>query len=340
MAADVVILLLIFVPIFIHAHEFGHFLMARWCGLHVERMRIGVGPAWHSWKDRRGTEFCIGIFPAAFTELSEEVWNATPPLRRMLVASAGPAMNLFCALVLLLLAYLAFPPPSTALVRAAESDGAAYRAGMLAGDIIVSVDGRSTGDWTDVGLHMLDRIGDTGSLTLEVSRNGEPILFEMPVSNWQSDAVRIDMLGSLGIAPDNSGESTSDIASGIGNAMVDTARILWSTAMAGFKMIFGDLRIANFLGGLQIGQLGLDASALGTGDYLRIAALFSIGFAVINMLPGPVVDGYAMLIGAGEWIRGRTFPPIVRKVTLPIGIVLAFGPLALCIGYEIFRALS
>ena len=337
---DIVILFLITVPLFIHAHEFGHFLVARWCGLHVERMHIGVGPAWHKWKDRHGTEFRIGIFPSAFAELSEEVWQAAPPFRRMLVASGGPAMNFVCALALMLLAYVAFQPPSAAVVGGLESDGPANRAGMLAGDAIVSVDGRNTRDWTDVGLRMLNRIGDTGSLSIGVSRDGEPFEFELPVTDWQSDAVRIDMLGSLGIAPGDSGDSPGGVVSRIGGAAVDTVRIFWSTAMAGFKMIFGDLRIANFLGGLQMGQLGLDANVLDAGDYLRIAALFSIGFAVINMLPGPVVDGHAMLTGAAEWIRGRTFPPVVRNVTLPIGIVLAFGPLVLCIGYEIFRAVG
>ena len=337
---EVLIVMLISVPIFIHAHEFGHFLVARWCGLHVERFRMGVGPAWHSWKDRHGTEFCIGVFPSAATELTAEVWKATPPFRRMLVASGGPAMNVFCALVLMLLAYVAFQPPSASLVGGIDDNGAASQAGMLEGDVIVSVDGRDTGNWTDVGLYLLDRVGDSGNLALEVSRSGESLRFELPISNWQSDAARIDMLASLGIVPDNSAGSPGNVITSIGDAAVDTIRIFWSTAMAGFKMVFADLRITNFLGGLQIGQLGLDANALGFGGYLKIAALFSIGFAIINMLPGPVVDGHAMLTGAAEWIRGRTFPPIVGKITLPIGIVLAFGPLVLCIGYETARALG
>ncbi len=336
---DIVIVLLVAVPIFINLHEFGHFLVARWCGVPVERMRFGVGPAWHSWKDRHGTEFCLGIFPAAFSEIDDKVWDAAPPLQRMLVASGGPAMNLFCALVLLLFAY-SFQQSPTAVVGATDVDGAAYQAGLRDGDRIVAVDGRETETWTDVGLHIVSRVGDTGNLTLEVigaEAGSESRRLEMSISDWQGDAFRIDMFEAFGITASSPAEAAGNVFTRIGAGLVDTWRIIWSTAAAGFQMIFGEMRIVNFLGGLQLSQLGLDASDLGWSDYLKIAALFSIGFGIINSLPGPVVDGRAILTGAVEWLRGKLLPPVAHKVSLYVGSVLGFGPLVICLTWEMLR---
>ncbi len=338
---DVIIALIISVPIFIFAHEFGHFLAARLTGMKVVRMWLGRGPAWATAtvKDRHGTEFRFGIFPSFFAEVEAGEYRRNSPLRRLVFASGGPAFNALCTFVLLAIAYVVFHTPSAALIGNVDVEGRAFEAGVRSGDLIVAVDGRTTDSWADVGVALADRVGDTGTVALDVMRDGQQ-QYEVAVTDWQSDSLRIDMFEYLGVAPAETGASAGRIFAGIGGAFVDTFRYFWSTAMAGFKMVFGDMRIANFGGGLQLTLLGLDDAALGVDDYLKLAALFSMGFCVINLLPGPIVDGLAMILAGSEWIRRRPLPPWMSKAALPVGIVFAFGPLAACIIYEIMRALA
>ena len=55
--------LLVTLIVLVTSHELGHFLMARWAGLHVVRFSVGFGKPLLSWYDRRGTEFCIAVVP-------------------------------------------------------------------------------------------------------------------------------------------------------------------------------------------------------------------------------------------------------------------------------------
>jgi len=334
---DVIIILIISSILFNYVHEFGHFLTANRVGMKVKRMYVAVGPKIRMWKDRHGTEMYLGMFPNASMQISSEEWDSHPAFNRLLVSSAGPAANFAMTFLLLAVAYVGFHTPTPASIDSVDAEGRGFTAGLRAGDLIAQVDGAATDTWTDVGLGLMSRVGQTGTISLDVLRDGETERYELAVEDWQSDVAWVDVFQYLGVTPAEPDQGAGGLFAGVYGAAVDSVRIFWSTAVAGIKMLFGELSVLNFGGGMQLTQLGIDRAELGVDDYLKLFALFSLGFGIINLLPGPIVDGLAMLTAAVEWVRRKEIPPAVMKIARPIGYVLAFGPIPLCIIHEILR---
>ena len=148
----------------IFVHEFGHFWVARKLGMKVEEFAVGFGPKIRSWK-RDGIEYTIRWIPAGgFVKLpqmitaealegqsAEEVPPA-PPLHKILVAFAGPFMNVVFAFALATVIYfVGLPiPVNPAIIGYVEPGSAEAKLGIQEGDRIVSVNGKMVKSWQDV----------------------------------------------------------------------------------------------------------------------------------------------------------------------------------------------
>lgn len=160
----VLVVLLFGFTIFIH--ELGHFLVARWCGMTVDAFAIGMGPA--IWKRKvNGVEYKLCLFPiggyVALPQMgpseetgktAEEENRQLPPAKpipKILVGLAGVTFNMLFAIFL---AYVIFweskaiaPEYETSAVGYVDTNSAAFAAGVLAGDVIVAVNGESVSTW-------------------------------------------------------------------------------------------------------------------------------------------------------------------------------------------------
>ncbi len=146
-------------------HELGHFSVAKWVGMRVEKFSLFFPPT--LWSKKVGeTEYAIGAIPAGGyvkisgmnpdEDLPEEVrdraYHAQPVWKRIVVIAAGPAVNLVLALVLLLLFYWAIGlPTATSKVDTIEKNYPAATV-LKPGDRLVAVDGkrRPPGDMSDL----------------------------------------------------------------------------------------------------------------------------------------------------------------------------------------------
>jgi regulator of sigma E protease len=171
--------------ILILVHEYGHFIVARWVGVRVEKFSIGFGPRIAAFK-RGDTEYMVswiplggyvkfyGDDPEEGTEAldSDEGFLNQPPRKKLAIVAAGPIFNFVLAFVILFLAALyGVPTPSNTLASVKEG-GPAAAAGMVAGDTIVGANGKTVDSVAD-----LDAIigGDaTGPVTFTIaSPSGE-----------------------------------------------------------------------------------------------------------------------------------------------------------------------
>lgn len=212
---------------------------------------------------------------------------------------------------------------------------------MRAGDQIVAVDGKATENWQEVGIGLFERVGSTGSIELSVLRAQQRHEFSMPIKDWQSDRRFMDVFGDMGISHGPFALSApGSVIERIGSAIEETFVLGVAVAAAGFKMIFHEMSILNFVGPLELLLIGEDGDSLSWVDYAKLLALFSIALGIINLLPGPVVDGVGVILAAGELVTRRRVTPGVERLAIYAGIPLGFGPLALCIGYEIARMLD
>jgi len=200
--------------ILVAVHEYGHFWVARRCGVKVLRFSIGFGKSLYSWRDKLGTEYSIAAIPlGGYVKMLDEregevpeaeleqAFNRKPVLQRIAVVGAGPLANLALAVVAYWGLFLAGETGYTPIIGEIESGSIAYVAGLEAGQEIVAVDGGKTPTWQALSFRLLDRIGDTGTITFSVQYPGSDMVYESEgvLQEWLSEEEQPDLYGGLGI---------------------------------------------------------------------------------------------------------------------------------------------
>lgn len=184
-----VVSFVVVIGILILIHELGHFIVARWSGVGVERFSIGFGPVLLRWRGKE-TEYCLSVIPMGgyVKMLGEEnpleggapmPWDpskafALKPLWiRFLIVFAGPGMNFVLAAVIFMgvLATTGRPVWPAIIGRVAEG-GPAAAAGLRTGDRVVAVDGQPAAYWEDLERALASANGRPLSLT--VARDATP----------------------------------------------------------------------------------------------------------------------------------------------------------------------
>ncbi len=155
--------MLVALGVLVTFHEFGHFWVARRCGVQVQRFSVGFGRALWSRRGKDGTEYVIAALPlGGYVKMLDEregdvpdaqldrAFNRQPVLARIAIVAAGPIANLLLAVALLWAMLVIGRPDYAAVVGSAT--GLAAQAGLQQGDIIQSIDGRDTPTWSEASL--------------------------------------------------------------------------------------------------------------------------------------------------------------------------------------------
>lgn len=170
-------------------HEFGHFWVARRMGVKVLTFSIGFGPAFLKWTDRQGTRYQLAAIPlGGFVRFADEregevppedlprAFNRQPVLARMAIVAAGPLINLVFAVFLYWIIFLQGTETLRPVIGRVLPQTPAAVAGIETGDEILAVDGKPVTDWEGINYALIDRMGESGelSLTLRPGAGGEP----------------------------------------------------------------------------------------------------------------------------------------------------------------------
>lgn len=224
--------LIVTLGILVTIHEFGHFWVARKCGVKVLRFSIGFGKAVKTWVGKDGTEYVIAPIPLggyvkmlgqddtnaeAGSQVSEDekhlAFNYKPLWQRFAIVAAGPIANFILAIFVFWVINVAYGTRGISPVIAhVEPDSIAWQAGLREGDEITAVDGKPVTLWQQVNLELLDRLGETGNLMITAipadSRSASGVqdaasqpteTFALSIQNWMGNTTQPDPLGSLGI---------------------------------------------------------------------------------------------------------------------------------------------
>ena len=208
---------LVAVGVLITFHEAGHFLVARWVGVHVVRFSVGFGTRLWSWRDRHGTEFTLAALPLggyvrlydrrdndaedhapADPALAHRSYDRLKPQWRIAILLGGPLANFVLAFLLFWLAAMAGVAVAPTRVEV-DPGGPAHTAGVRNGEEVVAVDGEPIATWTDIGMALAGRMGDTGTIEIETINDGYRKRYSVPIDDWHADTEDPDLLGSLGI---------------------------------------------------------------------------------------------------------------------------------------------
>ena len=197
-------------------HEFGHFWVARRCGVKVLRFSVGFGMPLLRWHDRRGTEFVIAAIPlGGYVKMLDEregevpadqldqSFNRKTVRQRIAIVAAGPIANFLLAMVFFWVLAMLGSQQIRPVIGAVEADSMAAKAGLVAGQEIVSIDGEPTTGWGAVNLQLVRRLGESGTVNVVVREQDSSTESprELALDHWLKGADEPDPIKSLGIRP-------------------------------------------------------------------------------------------------------------------------------------------
>ena len=197
-------------------HEFGHFWVARRCGVKVLRFSVGFGMPLLRWHDRRGTEFVIAAIPlGGYVKMLDEregevpadqldqSFNRKTVRQRIAIVAAGPIANFLLAMVFFWVLAMMGSQQVRPVIGAVEADSIAAKAGLVAGQEIVAIDGEPTTGWGAVNLQLVRRLGESGTVKVVVREQGSTAETprELALDQWLKGADEPDPIKSLGIRP-------------------------------------------------------------------------------------------------------------------------------------------
>ncbi|MEE7559699.1 RIP metalloprotease RseP, partial [Xanthomonas sp. Kuri4-2] len=252
-------------------HEFGHYWVARRCGVKVLRFSVGFGrPLW-SRRNRDGTEFAIAAIPlGGYVKMLDEregevhpseraqAFNHKTVWQRIAIVAAGPIANLLLCMLLLWAMFVIGKQDYSATVGRAE--GLAAAATLRAGDRIVAVDGAAIDSFDQIPAQVqaLGKLGVAGMI--EVEREGDRLALEIRPTRGA------DGSWLLGVAPAASPAPPYDIRQQYGLFAAVPAAIRETGRMAGDslgmmkRMLTGHASVKNISGPVTIARVA-NASA-------------------------------------------------------------------------------
>ncbi|BFM12264.1 sigma E protease regulator RseP [Simiduia litorea] len=202
--------------ILVTIHEFGHFWVARRCGIKVLRFSVGFGKPLVSWYDKQGTEFAIAAIPlGGYVKMLDEREGEVPAhlldqaftrksvWARIAVVAAGPVANFLLAIVLFWIMVMPGVVHVVPVVGEVAEGSIAARAGLEAGQEIVAIDGRVTDSWQAVHQRLLERLGETGPIGFTVRYPDSTLTYESEaqLDQWLVGIEEPDVFEGLGLKP-------------------------------------------------------------------------------------------------------------------------------------------
>ena len=329
-------------------HELGHYLVGRWCGVKADVFSIGFGREIFGWTDRLGTRWKVAWMPLGgyvkfagdmnpASQPSEE-WKALPPQeqaktfqakalwQRFLIVVAGPLANFLIAIGIFMTFFAAYGEPRTPTVVAAVAEkSAADRAGMKAGDTIVSIEGQRVDRFEDISPIVSIRPGET--LALEVQRAGKLLPMQVtPDAVTERDRFGNEFRkGLLGIVATD--RVIVPLAPGevVGAAFRHTGEIVTMMVDTLGQVLTGRRSVKELGGPLKIAQFSGQQATLGAAALIEFMAMISINLGFINLLPIPLLDGGHLFFYVLEAVRRRPISPVVQEWAFRSGLALLLG---------------
>ena len=359
----------------IFLHELGHYLTARWTGMKVTQFFLFFGPRIFSF--RRGeTEYGIRAYPiGAFVRIvgmnnldpcdpedEPRAYKNKSYLQRMLVITAGSMMHFAQALILfvVLSSIIGTPDPSrwtiSEISRLETGETPAVEAGLSPGDTIVSVDGVSAVDFTEMRDYLQERPGE--EVALEIERDGVTSVVTTELATVPTEDG--GSIGFLGVAPefDRTRESPLVGVENFGVAFWESLKAIPRFLSPSTFLSLGQLvlsgsedvsidseeaasRPVSMIGAVRIaGQPEFDWALP-----ITMLAFINLFVGIFNLVPLLPLDGGHAAIATYERIRSRNGRrhqmDVAKLLPLTYAVVVLLGFLMLTtVWLDIFRPIG
>jgi regulator of sigma E protease len=335
--------------IVIFIHELGHFLVGRWCGIKVTTFSIGFGPEIVGFTDRQGTRWRLAAIPLGGYvkffgdsngasmpdgEAAESMSEAEKAVsfhhqvvwKRALTVFAGPAANFLLAIVVF--ATIGFTYGRQVIVPrvdAVVAGGAAEKAGIKAGDVVLAINGKAIDSFADMQRVVSTSPGE--QLVVSLDRAGREVSVtvvpELKVISTPFGKQRLGMLGVQG-SRDPADLKTLPVGPGeaVRYAFQETWFIVERTGAYVGGLFAGTESTDQLSGPIRIAQVSGHVANAGFVALLNLVAILSVSIGLINLVPVPLLDGGHLAFYAVEAVRGKPLSERTQEFGFKIGLAL------------------
>lgn len=348
-----VIPFVLILTIVVFVHEFGHFIVGRWCGVLVDAFSIGFGPELWARTDRYGTRWRVAAIPLggyvkfhgdangaslpdpdaveampaaerAVTFAAQTVW------KRAAIVFAGPFANFVLAIVIFA-GILSFYGRTviTPRIGSVVEGGAGAAAGFMPGDLVLSIDGATIDSFSK--MQEMVSVSADSKLVFVVRRAGQDVTIQATPA-WRevespAGKMRIGMLGLKAStqASDVREERYGPIES-VRLAFGETWQVVYRTGSYLGGLVSGRESADQLSGPIGIaqisGQMAQAATKVGLAPFLNLIAILSVSIGLLNLAPVPMLDGGHLLFFAIEAIRGQALNERAQEFAFRIGLAM------------------
>jgi len=344
---------LIVLGVVVFVHEFGHFIVGRWCGVKVDAFSLGFGPELFAFEDSKGTRWRIAAIPlGGFVKFHGDANGASMPdpdqldkmsaaersvtfygqnvWKRAAIVFAGPAANFLLAISL----YTAFFAANGQIIHipkvATVMPGtAAEEAGFRSGDIVLSIDGAEIPSFDK--LFETVQVSAGKALIFKVLRDGaETELTATPRLHVTETLLGKAKTGLLGVQasadPADLRHERYGLVDSLGLAVDETWNVVARTYHYVARLAAGRESADQLSGPIGIaqvsGQMAQAISTVGVWPFFNLIAILSVSIGLLNLMPVPLLDGGHLAFFAIEALRGRALNERTQEYAFRVGLAM------------------
>ncbi len=340
---------ILMMSIIVFVHEFGHFYVARLCGVKVTDFSIGFGKKLFSRTDKQGTIWSISLIPMggyvkffgdksvgsdenldALNQLSDEekkqsfYFKSIP--QKIAVVLAGPFANIaLCLCLLFSINFILGIQHTKPIIKEVALDSAAYRNQLQTGDVFLTMNGRDIQTADDVRKEVSLSFGDT--IDFKILRQGNPLSlsFAPDMKEIVGEKEKMPIIGVIFTnKPEDIIVSKHDFIESVQKSYGDTVFLARITVTFLKRLVMGQADVNGLSGPIRIGDAAGDALQTSKWSFLMLMALISMSVGIVNLLPVPMLDGGHLFFYLLEAV-GLKANPRVREVAFKVGFVLVIS---------------
>lgn len=341
--------------VLIFFHELGHFLLAKFFGVGVEKFSLGFGPRIFGRTVGR-TDYRLSAIPLGgyVKMVGEEPDAEIAPedipysfthkhvLKRIMIVAAGPVFNILLAVLIFFLLFMAsgryvLEP----VIGSVQEEMPAAAAGLREGDRITAVNGREVKTWD--AMSQLIKESDGQPVRVRIRRNGET--FETEIASKMTTTQNIfgeDVQRRVIGITAGGAYFTEEMGlfESMGQSIVQTYRVAELTVVSIAKLIRGTLSTDTLGGPIMIAQMAGEQAREGMSNLIFLIALLSVNLAILNILPIPVLDGGHLLFFCIELVTGRPVNTRFREIAQQAGLFVLMMLMIFVFYNDIVRILT
>lgn len=337
---------LLVLGIVVFVHEWGHYIVARMCGVKVESFSLGFGPEIFGWNDRAGTRWKVSLLPLggyvkmfgdadgssrpddAVYSMSEEekkiAFFHKPVGQRALIVFAGPAINfIFTFIIFMFLFTLQGQPFTPPLVGEVMPHGPAAMAGLQSGDVVLKINNVKIERFEDIRREIAVSRDEALNFTIDrggavIQKTVRPAIAEM--KDRFGAVHKVNQVGIKSTSGKMDYKKYTLFEAPV--AVVNEMATMVTTNLKAIGQIIVGARGTEELGGpLRIAEMSGKIGKEGIIPLIWFMAVISLSLGLFNLFPIPLLDGGHLFFYAIEAIKGKPLNESISAFTSKLGFI-------------------